>query len=207
MSLVSDVIESVRVEINDTANTRFPDDTKTIMPLLKQAIRRAARIAQRNQLQFAKKSVTLQTVAGQNYVDMPTDLDIPLGIWTVSTHEKMHSCNETEWEQIIVAAGTDYWFLDLESNKILLNATPTGVTDLKIWYFPKIDVSAYTTATTMPWNGRLDDIIARYVALRIQNIEEANTAQDQNILAEMEQSIISAYAPQSPLMIARDGWL
>ena len=207
MSLVSALVSDIRVEINDTPSTRFADDTTVILPLVKQAIRRANRIAQRSQLHFAKKSAALVTVANQNYVELPADLDIPIGLWRDDLHQKLKQNTETEWEQIIVSTSVSNWFLDLQNNRILFNAMPTSEINLTLWYYPSLAVDAYTTSSTMPWGGRLDDIIARYCALRIQNIEEQNTQADQAILQDMEASITSTYAPQSPLIIARDGWL
>jgi len=207
MSLVSDVIAEVRIEIADTDSTRFTDNTTVILPMVKQAIRRANRICQRAQLHFAKKSAALATVDGQNYVDCPVDLDIPIGLWRDDLHQKLAQKTESEWEQIITASAVANWFLDLQNNRILLNSTPTSVIALTLWYFPVVDVSAYTAASTMPWGGKLDDIIARYVALRVQNIEEQNVTQDQVILNDMEASIVSVYAPQSPLTVRMDGWM
>lgn len=207
MSVVSDVIADIRVEINDTEKTRFPNDAAPIMPLLKQAIRRASRICQRAQLHFAKKSAALVTVIGQNYIDLPADVDIPIGLWRDDLHQKLTQKTEGDWEQIITSTATSSWFLDLENGRILLNATPTAEIGLTLWYFPMVNAAAYTTTTPMPWGGRLDDIIGRYVALRIQNIEEMNTAADQAILQDMEASITSAYAPLAPTVIAMNGWL
>ena len=207
MSLVSAVVSDIRVEVNDTASTRFPDDTTVILPLIKQAIRRANRIAQRSQLHFAKKSAALVTVANQNYVDLPADLDIPIGLWRDDLHQRIIQRTEQEWEQIVTSTSVANWFLDLQNNRIQFNAMPTSAINLTFWYFPIVDPSAYTTSSTMPWGGRLDDIIARYVSLRIQNLEEMNTQSDQAILNDMEQSIVSTYAPQNPLMVQRDGWL
>jgi hypothetical protein len=206
MSLVSDCITDIRIEINDSAKTRFPDDTK-ILQLLKQAVRRANRICQRSQLHFAKKSAAISTVANQNYVDLPVDMDVPIGLWRDDLHQKLTQRTETEWEQIITASSIANWFLDLQNDKILLNSTPTSVINLTFWYYPSLSAADYTAASTMPWGGKLDDIIGRYVALRIQNIEEQNTAQDQAILQDFEQSIISVYAPQNPLVVGREGWL
>jgi len=207
MSLLSDVIADIRVELNDTDKTRFTDDTTTILPILKQAIRRANRICQRAQLHFSKKSAALVTVSNQNYILIPADLDVPIGLWRDDLHQKLDQKTETEWQQIVTASSIANWFLDLQNGRILLNATPTDIINLTLWYFPVMDATAYTVSSTMPWNGRLDDIIARYVALRIQNIEEQNTAQDQTILNDMETSIVSVYAPQSPLTIKMDGWM
>lgn len=205
MSLVSDVITDIRVEVNDSASSRFTD--ATILALVKQAIRRANRICQRNSLHFAKKKGALSTVASQAYVSMPVDLDIPIGIWRDDTHAKVTQRTEAEWEQIISASNLANWFLDLENSRIYFNGTPTTVYALTMWYYPTVDPSAYTTASTMPWGGKLDDIIGRYVALRLQNIDEMNTTMDMQILQDLENQILSAYQPQSPTIITSDGWL
>jgi len=205
MSLVSDVISDVRIEVNDPDSTRFTD--ATILAILKQAVRRANRICQRSQLQFAKKKASLATVDAQDYVDAPIDIDIPIGLWRDDLHSKITQKTEGDWEQIITASSLACWFLDVENNKILLNAAPTGVVNLTLWYFPMVDALAFTSTSTMPWSGKLDDIISRYVALRLQNIEEQNTTQDQAILQDMEASIVSTYAPLSPLSVAMQGWL
>jgi hypothetical protein len=207
MSLISAVISDIRVEIHDTDLTRFVDDTTVILPLVKQAIRRANRICQRHKLNFAKVSLTFPTVVGLNYVNYPSDLDIPIGLWRTDTHGKITQIDEEVWETILTAPELKYWMLDTENGHIWLSGTPASITDLKFWYFPTVDPSVYTTAHTMPWAGRLDDIIARYVAMRIQNIEEANIQTDQGILQEMENSIIDNYAPMNPLSVPAKGWM
>lgn len=205
MSLVSNVISDIRIEINDIDSTRFTDTT--ILAILKQAVRRANRICQRSQLQFAKKKAAMTTVAAQDYLDAPIDIDIPIGLWRDDLHSKITQKTESDWEQIIAAQEIACWFLDVENNKIYFNGVPAHDINLTMWYFPVIDPSAYDVATTMPWNGKLDDIIARYVAMRLQNIEEQNITQDQAILSDMEASIVTTYAPQSPLAIPMNGWL
>lgn len=205
MSLVSDVISDIRIEINDTGSTRFNDTT--VLALLKQAIRRANRICQRSQLQFAKKKAAMTTVSAQDYLDAPLDIDIPIGLWRDDLHSKITQKNEQDWEQIIVAQEIACWFLDVENSRIYFNGVPTHDINLTMWYFPTVDPSAYNATSTMPWNGKLDDIIARYVAMRLQNIEEQNTTQDAAILQDMEASIVSTYAPLSPLSVSMNGWL
>lgn len=205
MSLVSNVIEDIRIEINDSNSTRFTD--AAILPIVKQALRRANRICQRAGLQFAKKKAAMVTVAAQNYLDAPLDIDIPIGLWRDDLHQKLTQKNESDWQQIITASELANWFWDMEDGKFYFNGSPQSIINLTLWYYPSLDVSAYTTTSTMPWGGRLDDIIARYVALRLQNIEEQNVAQDQTILQDMETSIVTTYAPQSPLSIAMNGWL
>jgi hypothetical protein len=207
MSLVSTVIADIRVEINDTESTRFTNDTAVILPLVKQAIRRANRIVQRVGLHFGKKKVTVTTTANQAYSTLTADLDIPLGLYRDSDHTKIWQLGEDEWEQTETASELTYWFLDIENSKFLWNGTPTTARSLTFWYYPTVDPSAYTTSSTMPWGGRLDDIIAKYVALRIQNLEEMNIKVDENILKDMEVSIIEAYMPQNPTSLQGSGWL
>ena len=93
MSLVSAIVTDVRVEINDTGSTRFTDDTTSILPVIKQAIRRANRICQRAGLHFAKKRASLTCTANQAYITFAagsiTDIDIPIGLYRDSTHAKI----------------------------------------------------------------------------------------------------------------------
>ena len=207
MSLLSTVIADIRVEINDTESTRFTNDTTVILPLVKQAIRRANRICQRSGLHFAKKKVTLTTTPGQAWVTMPTDMDVPIGLFRSDTKQDIYQLGEQDWETTTSSLPLEYWLLDIENSKILLTATPGSATPMSLWYFPVIDPSAYTSASTMPWGGKLDDVIARYVALRIQNLEEMDTSTDMSILKDMEVSIIETYMPQNPTALSGNGWL
>lgn len=203
MSTVAEIISDVRVEVNDPDSTRFSDIA--VLAIVKQAIRRANRICQRQQLHFAKKSVALATVATQAYVTMPVDLDVPIALYRDDLHTKIAQVTENDWEQLTEVGEISSWFLDLQNSRILLNATPQSVINLTFWYFPSLDPSAYTIASTMPWSGRIDDVIVQYVSMRLQNIEEMNIAQNQAILSEMEASIVSVYAPQSPQIIGMKG--
>jgi hypothetical protein len=205
MSLCSDVITSIRYEVNDPDSTRFTDTT--ILAYVKRAVTRANRIAERNALQFAKKKATLTTVANQSYVSLPTDFDVDIGLWRDSLHTKISKCTEASWEQIISASVLAAWYLDVENSKILFNSTPTSVETLTFYYFPKIDVSSYATTTTMPWSGRLDDIIVEYVSLRLKNIEEMDVTVDLQMLQDFENQITQAYAPTSVLVTEGSGWL
>lgn len=212
MSTVANVITDVRVEIDDTGSSRFSDDTTNILPVVKQAIRRANRICQRAGLHFAKKKATLTTVTSQAYLTFAeasiTDIDIPIGLWNASTYEQITQKSEAEWEEMSSAStALTGWFLDLENSKILLKGTPTSAVSLSFWYFPTVDPSAYTTGSTMPWGGKLDDIISRYVAMRLQNVDEMDVKMDQEILADMENQILQAYRPQTPTVISGKGWL
>ena len=206
MSLVSAVITVIRYEINDPSSTRWTTDAP-ILAYIKRAVNRANRICQRNSLQFAKKKVTLTTVAGQAYVSLPTDFDIDIGLWRDSTHTKITKKTEAEWEQIVSATACANWMLDLENNRLLLNGAPTDAETLTFYYYPAIDTSDYTTSTTMPWGGKLDDIIVDYVALRLKNLDEMEPTEDEKLLSDFENNIVQAYNPLSPTIVEGAGWL
>jgi len=207
VSTVQNVIDDVRVEINDVSKTRFPSDTTEILPMIKQAIRRANRICQRGFLHFAKATSSLTTVADTAYVTMPSDLDVPIGVWRDADSTKLTQVGEADWNELYYPDELIFWFLDLVNSRIYLAGTPSSTETLTIWYFPTVDPSAYAASSSMPWSGRLDDIIARYVAMRLQNVDEMTVATDENILADMETSILAAYAPQNPTLASPRGWL
>ena len=208
MATIASLITEIRTDISDDASTRFTDTQ--ILNVIKKAIRRANRIVQRNGLQFGKKKATLLTVASQNYVTLSTavtDFDVAIGIWRSDLYTKVPFRTEAEWEQIISVSTLAHAYLDYQNDKILFKATPSGVLTLYLYYYPSVDPSAYTTATTMPWAGRIDDIIAEYTALRLKNIDEMDASFDQKLLVDMENQLLQAYAPNSPTIIEGEGWL
>lgn len=206
MSLVSDVITDIRVELNDSDSTRWTTDTP-ILAIVKQAIRRANRICQRHGLAFARKSASLTTTADQAYTSLPSDFDIDIGLYRDDTHVPITKRTEDEWERIVSAAAIENWYLDMVNSRINWNGTPTSEIAVTLWYYPTVDPSAYTTASTMPWSGRLDDMIARYVAMRMQNIDEMTVTVDMAILTDMENSIIETYRPLSQTLLPAGGWM
>ena len=205
MSLVSAVITDIRVELNDSDSTRWTHTS--ILAVLKQAVRRANRIAQRYGLAFARKSAAVTTTANQAYSALPDDFDVPLGLYRNDTHTLIAQRREDEWERISSAGAISNWYLDLVNSRISWNGTPESAIACTLWYYPTVDSSTYTTASTMPWGGRLDDIIARYTATRMQNIDEMNVNTDMALMADFENQITTAYRPQSPTMIASEGWI
>ena len=207
MALISSLITELRTELTDDLSTRWTDTQ--LLNVFKKAIRRANRIVQRNGVQFAKSKAVLSTVAGQNYITLSTitDFDVAIGLYRSDTHAKIAFKTELEWESIITAAALANALLDYENDKILFNGTPSGVTTLNFWYYPTIDPSAYTTATTTPWAGRLDDIIMEYVGIRAKNIDEMDTTFEKSLLSDMENQILQAYAPNAPTVSEGSGWL
>jgi hypothetical protein len=208
MALISALITEIRTDIADDDSTRFSDTQ--ILNMMKRAIRRANRIAIRNKLQFAKKSAAITCVADQAYVTLSTsitDFDVMIKLFLDDSHEEIPFRTELEWETLKAGeAELANAFLDYANDKIQFNGTPSTAETLTCWYFPTVDPSAYTTASSTPWSGRLDDIIMEYVALRLRNIDEMDTSFDQSLLNDMETQILETYGPNSPTMVETTGW-
>ena len=66
MAIISSLILELRTDLSDDDSTRWTD--AKILNLFKKAIRRANRVVQRNGLQFAKKKVSIKTIADQAFV-------------------------------------------------------------------------------------------------------------------------------------------
>jgi len=205
MATIASLITELRTDLNDDDSTRFTD-TK-LLNYYKKAIRRANRIVQRNGIQFAKSKGAINTSATLDYVALPADFDVWHGLYRDDTHREIPKKTEREWETILSASAMANCLLDQANSRIYFNAAPGAVVPLTLWYYPTIDPSAYTTATSTPWGGRLDDIINEYVGLRAKNLDEMDAKFDQALLTDMENQILQAYAPNAPLVAEGSGWL
>lgn len=205
MATIASLITELRTDLNDDDSTRFTD--AKLLNYYKKAIRRANRIVQRNGIQFAKSKGAINTSATLDYVALPADFDVWHGLYRDDTHREIPKKTEREWETIISASAMANCLLDQANSRIYFNATPGAVVALTLWYYPTIDPSAYTTATSTPWGGRLDDIINEYVGLRAKNLDEMDAKFDQALLTDMENQILQAYAPNAPLVAEGSGWL
>jgi len=205
MATIASLITELRTDLNDDGSTRFTD--AKLLNYYKKAIRRANRIVQRNGIQFAKSKGAINTSATLDYVALPADFDVWHGLYRDDTHREIPKKTEREWETILSASAMANCLLDQANSRIYFNATPGAVVALTLWYYPTIDPSAYTTATSTPWGGRLDDIINEYVGLRAKNLDEMDAKFDQALLTDMENQILQAYAPNAPLVAEGSGWL
>lgn len=205
MSAVSDVIATIRYNVGDVDSTRYT--AATLLSMVKQAVNRANRILQRNMIQFAKKYEDKTTTDDQAYITMPSDFDTDIYLGLTTSGYKLVKLTEAEWNANISATANSYYYLDYVNSRIWIKGTPTdSTTTIRVYYFPTVDTSAYTTATTMPWSGRIDDIIAHYVEMRLLNLAEMDVSIEIQLLQDMENQIIEAYRPLSQNLHGPEGW-
>jgi len=199
MSLVSAVISDIRVEIDDTDSTRFQDDTTIILPLVKKALRRAENICIRKGLEFAKASTTLTLLEDATTVALPTLFKRDIAMYYDNAEVPKRDTDYFER----CSSGT-MWRINGANAEFKTAATED--TDYTFWYYPYIDFSAYVVGTTMPWGGKLDDIIVEYVSMRLKNLNEYDVSMEKELLAEMERNILETYGPLTAVMQEANGY-
>lgn len=207
MSTVGTVIDEVRAEMNDLTTTRFTADTD-ILPFVKRAVRRANRICQINGMEFSKLFTTIYTTASTAYVSMPTNFDVFIEMYRNDTRAAVPLKTEWQWMELSGTASAELIGakLDYANSRIMVRGTPDTSVGLDLWYFPTVDPSAYTTSSTMPWSGRLDDAIIEYVSLRLKNMDEYNVDAEKALLADMETAILNAYHTNQQTVVDDNGW-
>ena len=199
MSTISDIITEVRVECDDVDKTRWDNDDDLILPLVKRAYRRVENIGIRKGLDFARTKAILTLSSGSTTVALPDDFKRDIGLYI--GNEEITKLPLDEFEQ---TTSGDYWIINGDSIQFI--STASEDTSITFWYYPALEISEYTTSTTTPWNGRLDDIVVEYVSLRLKNIDEYNTEMELQFLAEMQDQILEVYQPLTAVIQTMGGW-
>lgn len=197
MSLVSAVITDIRTELDDGDSTRWTD--AQILAVVKKALRRVDNIAVRFGLEFAKSSATVTVSSGESTTALPTDFKRDIGLYY--NYEEIPKLDTSGFE---TKRSGSYWRIN--GSNIEIKEAVTDDTDLTLWYYPLTDYSAYTTASTMPWSGKLDDMVVNYAALLLKNTDEYSVETDMAIAKEIEQMILSVYMPLSATVQDRNGY-
>jgi hypothetical protein len=207
MATISSLISELRTDIADDNSTRWTD--AQLLKFFQKSIRRCNRIAQRNNLWFARKKATL-TTTGLDYVTLSStisDFDVLIRMYKTDTQNDVIVCEDYDWETLVAPAPGYYAYFDFQNDKILFKGTPGNGTTYSVYYMPLVDPSSYTVASSTPWNGRLDDIIMEYVTSRALNVDEMDITVDMKLLTDMENQILSAYSNNTPSMVDATGWL
>jgi len=206
MSLVSDVIAQIRLELNDQQSARWSD--ANLLRWIRKAISRITPVLYRNGVQLSRSTAAISTVANQAAYTLPSDFGTPYGLYRDSSHTKLTQRTEDEWNTIVSAGEATNWAIlyDTGVQKAYIKGTPSSVFTLTLVYYPVIDTSAYTTGSTMPWGGKLDQMIVDYVRVCCLNADEQNVTADVQLMTDIENNILNFYGGQSPLVIQRAGW-
>lgn len=203
MSTIADVIDDIRIELDDAADARWSD--ANLVKLIAKSVRRLSHVLRRNEIPFARTYGSISTVSGTESYSLPSDFMAAVGLFRDATNMEMTQYADAAFERIVSAA--EFATYCIRGGSVYINGTPTSAENLTLIYWPIIDTSAYATDTTMPWDGKLDDIIAEYCAIRCKNIDEMDLAYDAKLMTDIENNILSTYGTLNPSMTTMRGWL
>ena len=205
MSTVSDIIDDVRVLVNDSDQSRWPNDATEMLPMVKRAIRRINHLLAKNDINFARSKQVVTIKTDGTIEDYPTNVLKPYNLYRPDQKLPLTFCSPEEWEQIPSnASNGTFWTIIGDTPYV--NGEPEEEITANFYYYPLIDTSAYSTSSTIPWNGRLDDVIADYVSLLLMNIDEMDVSTDMQIMKEIENRILENYSELDPTSGTPRGW-
>lgn len=195
MSTVQNIIDAVRIELSDSTTQEWTD--AKLLSLVKRSVTRTNEILGKLGLEDGKAAVhTFSTADGTATYALPTDYLYHFSLWRRDSRFQLPQVTNDEWETLDSPSECVYWRLN--GAYIEISGTPASVISMAFYYWPKIDVSAYTTSTTMPWGGIFDDSIVEYVALRCKNIDEMDVTVDAALVGQIERLAAGVYGAKTP---------
>lgn len=207
MSTIANVITHMRVELDDTNSSRWTDTQ--LLALVKKAIVRTGHIMVNADIPLARKPATITGVALSTEYSLPADFCSFLALYKDSNNTKLNHVMEFDWFQLDNPAASTVCAVMNNSageEKLWIKGAPATGELFTLLYYPSMDVSAYTTATTMPWGGKIDYAIADYAKVLAQNVDEMDASFDTQAMSELERSIMQTLFKHGPSVVQRRGW-
>ena len=196
MATVRQVIdEYIRVELEDTSKTRWPDSS--ILTFMKQAIHRASIVGQKERISFMRKCDTIEINEGGNSLTLPKGFFTPHSVRETGQNS-LERIDIDTYDELNVGTGERFSHYAIEGNEMYLAPVAAGNTSLKIRYYADPLTDDFSLTSQMPWNGRLNIILCDYARVRARNVDRYNTSPDMNLLNELEQRIINMYGYDEP---------
>jgi hypothetical protein len=208
MSLISEVIDKIRVELFDENDARFSD--ANLLTLIKKSVERTNHVLMKNSVKFAKSSYDFDTISGTDTYALPSNYMALDSLYRIRTDDNtgwaipLMLRNDDEWERMISATETTNW--RVWGSNIEIFDEPASVVSLRFYYWPKIETGAWTTASTMPWGGNIDEVIAEYVTIRCKNIDEKDLNWDLQLLNDLVTGYLNTYGTSDPAATTATGF-
>lgn len=198
MATIGDIIENTRVELYDDADDW--SDEKMLV-LAKKAIRRVNHILFQLGVRIGKSQQSFNTVVGTSLYALPSDFMAPDALYRTDTDERLEFLSDDTWLRVPDVSSSSqclWWRIDPLNSNIEIAGTPDEVIAMQFLYWPRLDTSAYTALTAMPWLGYFDEAIEDYLALRCKNTDEMTIAQDLQLAGELEKRVMLVMDSWSP---------
>ena len=176
--LVSDLIKSIRIAVDDTNGDRYSD--YTILNIVNSVFTNFVNLLNKHNSELLHKEVTLTMV--DNSCDLPSDFAKPISI-------------SYDGEELAPTAK-----LTNNGYKIIGNQIKSKLTSLDLVYasyFP----DAFTSGSTVPFPSYLNEYIKKYIVMVLTN---NNTNASITILPVMESDILSLVNDRAHACIDRE---
>ncbi|GFK95996.1 hypothetical protein NNJEOMEG_03870 [Fundidesulfovibrio magnetotacticus] len=200
---VSELLEDIRLELADEAKTRWSD--QQILKAVAKAYRRLSHVLYRNDVELGRAVHVFLAEPGRADYPLPADFMADYGLYRDDTHARLTKHGDDSWQQLAAPAECSAWIV--RGDSLLLAAAPSSAKALTLIYWPLVDLEGLDMDAPTPFDGKLDDIVAEYAALRLKNIDEMDVAQDGQLLQDMENNLLNTYSAISPVTVTRRGWL
>ena len=194
MATISDILDYVRDVTDDVGDQPRMSDAVGLR-YAKRALQRAWQVIVNNNLPIGVSTQAYTTTADQQNEDLPSDFQKHIGLQRDSTGKMLRYINVEQWARLYRAGESECTIWTILDDDIYLASTPSAAIDLTLFYWPTLDLSAYSVNTSMPWGGKLDEPIKNYLTLLALNTDEYNLDQDMAFLQEMENQIVTGLAP------------
>jgi len=127
------------------------------------------------------------------------------GLYRDGTSTKLAKQSDDSWEQLGAPGESTVWLI--RGDSLYLAGTPGAAYGMTLLYWPLLDTTLLDLDSPTPFNGKLDDLVAEYAAVRLKNIDEMDVSLDTQLLQELENNLLNTYSAISPVTVTRRGWL
>lgn len=200
MSIANDSIYAIRASLGDLQGTRWPDIT--VLGELNRAADRMLAILKRNALDYGKAKVEIIVPAGAAEFPLPSDFLGMVGLYYAGRLVQPKFAEELE--TITASAPLAVWAVD-GTRGVLKNA-PASEASVRLRYWQR-PARLTEPSSVMPWGGVFDAPLQDYVRMRLYNYDEMTIAQDQALLIDLENNMLTLAISRNPTVKEPKGWL
>lgn len=200
MSIANDSIYAIRASLGDLQGTRWPD--RTILGELNRAADRMLAILKRNALDYGQAKVEIIVPAGADEFTLPSDFMGVVGLYYAGKLVQLKGAEELE--TITASIPLAVWAVDGTQGVVKNAPTSEAAVRLRYWQRP---ATLTEPASVMPWGGVFDAPLQDYVRMRLYDYDEMNIAQDQALLVDLENNMLTLAISRNPTVKEPKGWL
>ena len=192
--LISEGIQLVRDDLADEGETPRLSDAQGLRQF-QRAVRIFNTIIANSELPIGVKTSTITLVASQQNYSKPDDFMKPLILDDGSGDGGLLWVDPEQWARMDTASRTEKDVWTIFDDELQIAGTPTSAATLTLYYYPTITTSTYSIATTLPWDGLLDDALVEFVKIRWMSIDEYGLAQDAQLADSLTKAVLAGIRP------------